>query len=140
MNPKRPLIFYVEDEPLIRLVVAEELSAHGFDVIEAGSVPEAHAQLTNRHTALSGAIVDIALHEMDGSCLIDELRAEQPNLPIVIASGYPVDGLRERLARIPHLSFVEKPPFKGAVIGALAQLGTAEFLRAKHGPEASRCR
>lgn len=86
--PNRILV--IEDEVLIRIVLAEELRDAGFAVIEAASAEEALSYLR------SGAVVDLVFSDIrlpgpvDGAQLADQLRARYPLLPIMLTSGdYP---------------------------------------------------
>jgi two-component SAPR family response regulator len=49
------------------------------------------------------AIIDVGLPDRRGDALVAEMRAIKPSLPIVIASGYEEERLRDRfkLERIP---------------------------------------
>src|SRR4051794_30948110 len=92
----RPRLLFVEDEVLIRIDNAEDLACSGFEVIQAGTVTEAIAKFNRIHGSLAAAIVDISLPGCPGDTLIAHLRAHDPDLPVVIATGYSRDRLRQR--------------------------------------------
>ena len=81
-------ILVVEDEPLIRMMVAEALRNAGLDVLEASSADEALSILEG------GAAVDLVFADvrmpgaMDGIGLMKVLRKNRPNLKLAVASGY----------------------------------------------------
>ncbi len=83
-------ILLVEDEPLIRELMAESLRDAGHDVIE---VENGVAALEAVHTLpkpLSILVTDFHMPgDVDGSQVAAQVRAIFPTLPVVIASGRP---------------------------------------------------
>ena len=83
-----PCVLVVEDEILIRVLIADELRAEGFSVIEAATANEALSYFQ------AGVQVDVVLSDIElpgalnGIDLIRRLRAEAPNLPTVLTSGH----------------------------------------------------
>lgn len=96
-GPARILV--VEDEPLLRMLVVETLAECGCLTVEAGSFAEALKELHKFGGELAGAIIDLGLPDKPGDDLIREIRASRPDLPILLATGYESDTIRERLAR-----------------------------------------
>jgi DNA-binding response OmpR family regulator len=84
-------VLVVEDEVLIRALIADELRAEGFLVIEAATADQALSYFQ------AGVQVDLVLTdiEMPGSIngvdLIQRLRVVSPNLPTVLTSGISPD-------------------------------------------------
>src|SRR3954447_5852223 len=112
----RPRLLFVEDEPLIRIDNANELASRGFEVIQAATVAEAVAKFNRLHGRLAAAIVDIGLPGGSGETLIAHLRAHDPNLPIIIATGYPLDQVHRRVGKLTRMRVVEKPYMGGALL------------------------
>ena len=80
-------VLVVEDEVLVRLMIAEELRSAGFQVIEASDADEALAVLANI-TDVSVIFSDIRMPgSMDGLELAKKVRADFPKIRIVLASG-----------------------------------------------------
>jgi two-component sensor histidine kinase len=82
-----PVLLLVEDDPLMRMVVAGNLEAAGFLVQEAGSGEEARA-IWQRTGGVDAAIIDIGLPDCRGDQLASEFRVSAPHLPIILATGY----------------------------------------------------
>ena len=76
----------LDDEEVIRTVVAEILGAMGFAVTESVSLSEARAALTEG--AFDLLLVDKNLPDGSGLTLVRELAAKDGDLAIVVISGY----------------------------------------------------
>jgi CheY-like chemotaxis protein len=82
------VILVVDDDELVRRVVAELLEDSEFSVIEARSGREA-LDLTRVRPELDLVISDVNMPEMDGLQLIRELKSIRPSLPVILMSGRP---------------------------------------------------
>jgi two-component system cell cycle sensor histidine kinase/response regulator CckA len=74
-----PTILLVDDSPVARRVLARRLASEGFVVHEESSAVAAREM--DAHV-LACAIIDLELHDGDGSDLAAGLRRKQPSLPI----------------------------------------------------------
>ncbi|MFD2740589.1 PAS domain S-box protein [Sulfitobacter aestuarii] len=79
-------ILVVDDEAIILLNTAMILSDLGHEVLEAYSGPEAVEILKQEKVDL--LITDFAMPKMTGAELIDHARALQPDLKVLVVSGY----------------------------------------------------
>ncbi len=101
-------ILLVEDEFLIRLIVAEELAESGFEVYEAESGDQAAALITEAPARFGLLVTDIHMPgNLDGIELARLMRARYPDIPIIYMTGRP------------------------GVLNALGPLGTNDALVAK---------
>ena len=71
---------------------------------------------------LDAAIIDIGLPDRKGDVLVAEVRAIYPAMPIVIASGYGEEALRERFKSFDRIVVVSKPYVAEQLRSALASL------------------
>jgi CheY-like chemotaxis protein len=85
MDATRTLLL-VEDDPLVRMTLAEVLAEAGFAVLEAESA-EAALDLIAARDDLALLLTDINLPGADGFALARAARRLRPNLPVVYASG-----------------------------------------------------
>jgi CheY-like chemotaxis protein len=86
-SPRRSTILVVEDEVLVRLLVAEELRDTGFVVIEAANTDEALTVLRSS-TDIDVMVTDIRMPgSRDGLALAEEARTTWPALKIIVASA-----------------------------------------------------
>jgi DNA-binding response OmpR family regulator len=97
-------ILLVEDESLIRLMLAEELALAGFEVCEAADGTQAAGHIENPAVPFSLLVTDVHLPgEMDGIQVARLMRARFPDVPIIYATGRP-----DTLDRMGRLSAKEK--------------------------------
>lgn len=81
-------ILVVDDEVLVRMVVAESLTDAGFKVLEAGTAREGLA-LLEAHPEISALLTDVGLPGgMTGRELARAAHELHPQLPIIFMTGY----------------------------------------------------
>jgi PAS domain S-box-containing protein len=81
-------ILVVEDDPRVRRVTVARLNDAGYEVIEAGSGPEALA-LLDAHPEIRLLFTDIVMPGgMHGNELADLARSIKPDLKVLFTSGY----------------------------------------------------
>ncbi|MGX9962676.1 response regulator [Roseomonas sp. F4] len=99
-------LLLVEDDPLVRMTVAEGLTDAGFTVVEAEDAEEA-LRLLARRPDIDVLLTDINLPGADGFDLSHAARQLRPRLPVVYTSG------RFRAAEpgrgLPGAPFLAKP-------------------------------
>lgn len=101
----------VDDEELVRMSTADMLIDLGFDVVEAVSAEEALRLIANGLTP-DLLITDHLMPGMSGGELARDLRSRQPDLPILVVSGYAdAEGLEPDLQRLTK-------PFRNAELAA----------------------
>jgi CheY-like chemotaxis protein len=87
LRPRAARILVVEDEALIRVLIAEELRLAGFSVIEAGRADEALTYIK------VGEQVDLVFSDiqtpgsLDGLQLAETLRDKYSDIPVILTSG-----------------------------------------------------
>ena len=101
-------VLVVDDEPMIRDLCFELLSAGGYRVVTAEDGASALGILSAVPDAIDLVLIDMALPAMGAGTAIAELRAVCPRLPIVLMSGSET-ALRGRRVRDLHLPSVLKP-------------------------------
>jgi DNA-binding response OmpR family regulator len=97
-------VLVVDDEPSLRLLCRVNLELDGFRVLEAGTVPAARELLNTEHVDL--ALLDVHVGGQDGRDLLDELRAAEADIRVVMLTGS-VDIAGPRLAAADRV--VSKP-------------------------------
>lgn len=79
-------VLVVEDETSIRNLYKEELIDEGYGVVTAGNGLEGYELFKKEHPDL--ITIDLKMPEMNGIELLDKIRKEDKNIPIIIYSAY----------------------------------------------------
>ena len=95
-------VLIVDDEPAIRTIVKEALP--DFEVVEVGNGEEAPERIEKRLPDL--VVADIKMPQMDGHTLLNHLREQYPDLPVLGLSGLvDIDEIENQAFD----GFIEKP-------------------------------
>ena len=86
MSPPRGRVLVVDDEDYVRNSLGEILSARGFDVSLVTSAAEAMKHL--RCAPVDIVLTDLTMPDVAGLHLIRSIRAEFPDVPIVVLTGF----------------------------------------------------
>ena len=112
-----PTILVVEDEWLVRDVIAQELEDAGYAVLQTDSAEQALQMLREQPVDL--LFTDIRLPGLDGWSLAEQARVLHPDLPVIYATGYTIEQPRQ----VPESFFLNKPYRPSAVVRAAERLG-----------------
>lgn len=88
------MILVVEDEPLVRILLADVLTEAGFKVREAADAEEA-LQILNAGLDVSVLVTDVDMPPgIDGYALTRQVSANWPDIQIIVTSGrqWPQEG------------------------------------------------
>jgi two-component system, cell cycle sensor histidine kinase and response regulator CckA len=78
----------VDDDPMVRDLIARTITGAGFRVLTAGDGEEALAVAGTLDGQLGLVVTDIQMPRMDGIALADHLASSNPRLPVLFISGY----------------------------------------------------
>jgi CheY-like chemotaxis protein len=81
------VVLLVEDEPMLRRVVALTLRADGFRVLEAGDGSEALATLQSEPD-IDILLTDVRMPGMSGYELAGAALSARPGMPVMLMTGY----------------------------------------------------
>ena len=78
-------ILVVDDDASIRLLCRVNFELEGYEVLEASSLGEARATLTEEDVDV--VVLDVHLHGERSDDLVAECHAREPRLPVVLVTG-----------------------------------------------------
>ncbi|UCF99639.1 MAG: response regulator [Spirochaetaceae bacterium] len=102
-------VLLVDDEPAVCKVATEILHKLHFSVLASESGTEALRVFRENREAIVLVILDIVMPGMGGSQVFHELRALDPEVKILLCSGYSIQGEAERLLGMGANGFIQKP-------------------------------
>jgi CheY-like chemotaxis protein len=82
-------LLLVEDDVVLGRVLSRVLALHQYRVAWARSIREALTKTAEVHPDL--ALLDLCLPDGKGTDLAERLRAERPDLPLILMTAYPLD-------------------------------------------------
>lgn len=113
------LVLIVDDEPIIRMDLADMVGDAGFEVLEAKDADEA-IRLLETHAAIRILVTDIEMPgSMDGLKLAASVRRRWPPVAIIVTSGR----VRPAADALPSAAVFLGKPYNTAAMSAA--LGTA---------------
>ena len=102
-------ILLVDDEPNVLQVGREMLEAIGYTLLTAGSGPEAIKLYGRNSDMIDLVVLDVVMPEMGGGETFDRLKRLNPDLKVLLASGYRVDGEAAQILNRGCRGFIQKP-------------------------------
>ncbi|MBL8801772.1 MAG: response regulator [Planctomycetes bacterium] len=120
MSPKPARVLVCDDERFVLEVVLAALEAGGY---EAVGFEDPRAALSAFQAAPQGfdlAIIDRRLPHQDGLGVVAALRAQRPDLPVIVASGARSHGESWPPFAGPAPSVLDKPFRPSALLAAVA--------------------
>ncbi|MBA3842322.1 MAG: PAS domain S-box protein [Actinobacteria bacterium] len=102
-------ILLVEDETIVRQLVAEILETSGYTVLQAGDGPSA-LELLRRHTSpVKLLVTDVVMPGMSGPEVAQAVTAMRPGTQVLYTSGYTDSAIGHHGVLEPGIAFLQKP-------------------------------
>jgi len=109
-RPAIQTVLVVDDQVLVRMVIADALRDGGYHVIEAGSADEAMELLAQDALSIDLVFSDIQMPgRIDGVDLARWLRSERPAVAVILTSGGPATAARHPSDEPPDWLMMDKP-------------------------------
>jgi PAS domain S-box-containing protein len=102
-------ILLVDDDEVTARVGRDILERHGYRVMVVGNGNEAVDIFRSYHKQIRLVLLDIILPDLSGEQVYQELRRYDPNVRVVLASGYNVNKHIQALLKLGCVDFVQKP-------------------------------
>ncbi len=102
-------IMIVDDEEIVLEVGAKMLERLGYSVIPVTSGKEAIELFQASPNAIDMVILDMVMPDMNGDKVFERLRSLNPNIKILLSSGYTSDGKASELLSRGCNGFIQKP-------------------------------
>ena len=102
-------ILLVDDEKLIIDVAQAMLERLGYRVLVCMGGQEAVIMVTDMGHEIDLVILDMIIPGMDGGKTFDCIRQVQPDMPVILSSGYAINGQADKIMRRGCNGFIQKP-------------------------------
>lgn len=107
--PGTETILLIDDEEMILQVEQAVVETLGYRTVIARSGEEALQTISEMGSRIDLVILDMVMPGMDGSACFDHIRRIMPELPVILSSGYAINGHAEKIMRMGCKGFIQKP-------------------------------
>ena len=112
-------ILVIDDEAAIRRMLIKTLTYVGYKVLDADSGKEGIALYKNEMDKISAVILDVILPEMDGVQIYKSLKEINPNVRILVSSGFASNKQTIELRELGVEGFLKKPYRQNELVEAV---------------------
>jgi len=102
-------ILIIDDEETIRVTASMMLEDFGFDTLTAQDGEEGVSVFSAHQDDISAVLLDMTMPKMNGEDCFRELRALQPDVTVILSSGYNEQDATNRFAGKGLAGFIQKP-------------------------------
>ena len=102
-------IMLVEDEDVLRSLLAKFMRLHGYTVLEASHGDEALRICEQYQGPIQLMVTDVVMPQMSGRVLADRIGSLRPEMKVLYMSGYTEDEVVQRGVADLSVSFLQKP-------------------------------
>ncbi|MBJ6752071.1 PAS domain S-box protein [Geomonas sp. Red421] len=115
-------VLLVDDEETVRAIGSEMLKEMGFDVVTANDGLEA-IEVYRARPDIAFVILDLTMPQMDGEQCFRELRALDPNVKVIMSSGFGELEVTQKFVGKGLAGFIQKPYKWAALRESIVALG-----------------
>ncbi len=103
------LVLVVDDDETVRRVTQSLVESMGYEVIAASDGIEGLALFREHRARIHGVILDLTMPRMDGAVLFREMQRIQPDVRVLLMSGFAEQQALARFAGEGLAGFIRKP-------------------------------
>ena len=102
-------VLLVDDEKIIVDVGKKMLETLGYEVLISYSGKEAIETVKDRGTDIDLVILDLIMPGVEGKEAFDSIRKIRPSMPVLLSSGYAINGQATEIMKKQYTGFIQKP-------------------------------
>jgi PAS domain S-box-containing protein len=103
------LILVVDDEEWVLEVTREFLVRAGYEVLCASGGREGIERFQEQPNAIDAVVLDVAMPDVDGERVLQEMRQVRPDVPVILTTGYGPEVTARRFATEGVTACLRKP-------------------------------
>jgi len=108
-GPNMPTILVIDDEESVREAAIDILEASGMRVLSAEDGQSGVALYREHKDHIQLVLLDLSMHGLNGEQTLYKLRNVDPDVRVLVSSGYTEKAVMRRFADSPVLGFMKKP-------------------------------
>ncbi|MCL4402813.1 MAG: response regulator [Acidobacteria bacterium] len=102
-------ILIVDDDPSVLRFMTHVLTRFGYSVVPVSSPEQALSAFTSQSRVIDMVISDVIMPRMTGPDLIERIRAERPDVPVLFTSGFSSTDLVQSRVVQRGMALLDKP-------------------------------
>jgi PAS domain S-box-containing protein len=102
-------ILVIDDEPDVAAVVKDILETINYRVLIEVNPLKGIELFRDRHREIDVVLLDLTMPEMSGKDVMESLRAIDPDVKVIISSGYSETEMQNKIGHAPVSGFIQKP-------------------------------
>lgn len=122
-------ILLVEDDAAVRRVLRHMIGNFGYQILEAGSAPEALDLAASYPGDIHVLITDVVMPQTNCDRFVENLKSRRPDLKVIFISGYSEEMLSRYGVAHSRPNFMQKPFSAGMLADKIRELLGAERAR-----------
>ncbi len=103
------MILFIDDEPIVRELGRNLLEKLGYRAITAGSAEEGLRIFQRQEDEIDLVVIDVIMPGASGQEAMKKMRERNPEILVVLSSGYSKNFLSEDITEDARVSFMQKP-------------------------------
>jgi PAS domain S-box-containing protein len=119
---RRGRVLLVDDETLILDYCGEMIETLGFTVLKANGGKEALQIFDAEHERIQLVVLDMVMPHMDGHQLFEELKKINPDVRVLLSSGFALDARAEKILSDGRHGWLKKPYNRDQLAQAMAAM------------------
>jgi DNA-binding NtrC family response regulator len=113
---EKEMILLVEDEPILLELLKAIFEDNGYRVVTATNGEEAVEIFRQKKNEIGVVLSDMGLPKLGGWEMFEELRPIDPNVKVILASGFVDTELREEALKKGAKDFIQKPYVPASIL------------------------
>jgi signal transduction histidine kinase len=102
-------VLLVENEPSVRQVAGEMLTAMGYGVLKASNASNALGILSANSQPVHCIVLDWNLSDRQGTETLEQIQKIRPGIPVLVTTGLNREGMNKGIFDQKNISFIQKP-------------------------------
>ncbi len=107
-------ILVIDDDPDICLLLQRFLKRHDFEVVAVNSGASGLAALEKE--VFDVVLTDFRLGDMEGSAVLQSIKAQSPTLPVIVITGYSDIRMAVNVIKLGAFDYITKPLFPDEIL------------------------
>jgi len=121
LKPNRCLLL-IEDEPFIADAISLFLPEYGYNVLLAIDGEAGVLRFQERRAEIDVVMCDLGLHKLSGLDVLKEIRRLDPEIPLILSSGFIDPQVQCQLSLIGVRHMIEKPVELNVIVNTLREI------------------